>query len=117
MTKRKDNDNTSFFGRLEFVMVSVCLLWDENLTATERLLLGTILGLHFHTGYGCYASNSYLGKVLNLSNSRTSALLTKLKRLGYIEINFIRDQFSGKVCKRYITPLKYDIYYENWALD
>ena len=114
MAKNNDSDNTSFFGKLEFLMIGVVLLWEKDLNATERMLMGTILGLYHNSPGGCFASNAYLAQVLNLSNSRTSALLTRLKRKGYIKIEFARDLITGKVVKRYITPLKYNDIYDEW---
>lgn len=114
MAKNNDSDNTSFFGKLEFLMINVALLWEEELNATERMLMGTILGLYHNSPGGCFASNAYLAQVLNLSNSRTSALLTRLKRKGYIRIDFTREHMTGKVVKRYITPLQFNWVYSDW---
>lgn len=114
MSKDNNYDGTSFFGKLDFLMINVALLWEEDLNATERMLMGTVLGLHHNNDAGCFASNTYLARVLNLSKSRTSALLTKLKRKGYIKIGFVRDQYSGKVVKRYVIPLKYNEIYDDW---
>ena len=114
MAKNNDSDNTSFFGKLEFLMIGVVLLWEKDLNATERMLMGTILGLYHNSPGGCFASNAYLAQVLNLSNSRTSALLTGLKRKGYIKIGFVNDQYTGKVVKRYVIPLKFNEIYDDW---
>ena len=43
MSKNNDSDNTSFFGKLEFLMINVALLWEKELNATERMLMGTTL--------------------------------------------------------------------------
>ena len=110
-------DNKSCLGNLEFLVVCVMILHDKKLNATERLLMATILGLHWVGGYGCYASNAYLGTVVNLSNSRVSALLTQLSKKGYIKVHMERDAYTGKVIKRYIEPLSFEEDYEELMAD
>lgn len=57
---------------------------DERLTALEKIILIEIDSLDGEDG--CYASNEYLAKFCQCSQSKVSGAIAKLKRLGYIEV-------------------------------
>jgi len=78
-------------------------LWeDENLTRIERDALTEIL--HFDKGeLGCFASNNYFGKILQVSASRVSQVISSLKAKGYIDVEVTYKAGSKEVDRRTIT--------------
>lgn len=56
-----------------------------GLSKTEEHLLATIHALTGPAPKYCFASNEFLAKEMNLSESRVSFYITKLKRMGLIE--------------------------------
>lgn len=66
-------------------------IWlDERLTAIEKIILVEIDSLD--GANGCYASNEYLAKFCQCSQSKVSSAITKLKKLGYIRVK----SFDGR---------------------
>lgn len=63
---------------------------DERLTALEKIILIEIDSLD--SDNGCYASNEYLAKFCQCSQSKVSGAITKLRQLGYIRIK----SFDGR---------------------
>lgn len=63
---------------------------DERLTALEKIILIEIDSLDGENG--CYASNEYLAKFCQCSQSKVSSAITKLKKLGYIRVK----SFDGR---------------------
>lgn len=63
---------------------------DERLTALEKIILIEIDSLDGDDG--CYASNEYLAKFCQCSQSKVSSAITKLKKLGYIKVK----SFDGR---------------------
>lgn len=68
---------------------------DKNLSWTEKILLVEIDSLD--QGRGCYASNKYLAKFLQKSESRIANLICKLRKQGMVR----NRRFDGR--KRYIS--------------
>lgn len=73
-------------------------LFDERIQNELRLLL-LISSLSAKEGY-CYASNEYLGENLGKSKDWASSGVTKLKNLGYIEVEL--QKFGAVVTNRKI---------------
>ena len=73
-------------------------LFDERIQNELRLLL-LISSLSAKEGY-CYASNEYLGEKLGKSKDWASSGVTKLKNLGYIEVEL--QKFGAVVTNRKI---------------
>ncbi|WP_103576592.1 helix-turn-helix domain-containing protein [Campylobacter concisus] len=73
-------------------------LFDKRIENELRLLL-SISNLSAKTGY-CYANNEYLGELLGKSKDTISAGVTKLKNLGYIEVE--DTKFGAVVTNRKI---------------
>lgn len=67
---------------------------DERLTALEKIILIEIDSLDGKNG--CYASNEYLAKFCQCSQSKVSSAISKLKKLGYIRVK----SFDGR--KRFL---------------
>lgn len=57
---------------------------DERLTALEKIILVEIDSLDGEKG--CYASNEYLAKFCQCSQAKVSGAVSKLKKLGYVEV-------------------------------
>ena len=73
-------------------------LFDERIQNELRLLL-LISSLSAKEGY-CYASNEYLGEKLGKSKDWASSGVTKLKNLGYVEVEL--QKFGAVVTNRKI---------------
>lgn len=63
---------------------------DDRLTALEKMILIEIDSLDGDDG--CYASNEYLAKFCQCSQSKVSGAITKLRQLGYIRVK----SFDGR---------------------
>jgi DNA-binding Lrp family transcriptional regulator len=71
-----------------------------ELTKTEQFLLAMIDSLEEDAPNYCFASNAYLAKQMELSESRISFYLTKFKRMGLIEeVGFDGRRRRIKTCK------------------
>lgn len=79
---------------------------NRDLTPTEKFLLVEIDSLSKNGE--CFASNEHFAQFLHISKDRVSKLLTKLRRMGLIEIVLIYKQGSKEIEKRIITPLGAD---------
>jgi hypothetical protein len=70
-------------------------IWlDANLSITEKCLLVEIDSLD-NDDKGCFASNAYLGKFLNLSEKRIANMIVELKKRGYIKQVFFDGHNRG----------------------
>lgn len=72
------------YSSSQFLMLTYDILTDERLTDFERILYSAITGLCRKEGY-CWASNAYIAKMLNKSESRVIDSITKLVNLGYLK--------------------------------
>lgn len=77
-----------------------------GLTPTEQFLLSMIDSLEGDAPEYCFASNAYLAKKMDLSESRISYYITKFKRLELIE----EVEFNGR--RRRLRVLKHNWYRE-----
>lgn len=59
---------------------------DERINAIEKILLSEICSLDIEGSEGCYASNEYLAQFCQCSVTKISTGISKLARLGYIDI-------------------------------
>lgn len=69
----------------DFIVVPRIVLSDENLTSTDKLLMGLITSLTLKYDY-CFASNKYLADTLNTSKRTINYSLSKLKEKNLIKI-------------------------------
>ena len=76
-------------------------LLDKRIENELRLLL-LLSSLSAKEGY-CFASNDYLGEKLNKSTDTISAGITKLRKLGYIEVE--NEKFGSVIVNRKIRLL------------
>lgn len=58
---------------------------DKELNYSMIIILGLLNSLCRKNNY-CWATNKYIGEVVNLNDANTSKYINKLKELGYIEI-------------------------------
>ena len=58
---------------------------DKELNYSMIIILGLLNSLCRKNTY-CWATNKYIGEVVNLNDANTSKYINKLKELGYIEI-------------------------------
>jgi hypothetical protein len=87
-----------------FLQVWDYLLENEELDVSDVLLLSKVISLHT-TKDGCYMTNDYVANMLRLKNVETaSRRITKLQKLGYVELRFIPSPNNPKKTRRYIIP-------------
>lgn len=84
-----------------YAVIPAKILHDKRLTPTARLLYGTISALTQAEGY-CWASNSYLAEMYDLSADRVGRLIADLEKLGYIARETVRDPATNEVKARKI---------------
>ena len=103
---------------MDYVAISNVLLNDKNLKANERIIMGAVLSL-YENEKDIFGSNKFFSQLINLSESRTSSIISKLVSKKYLNIELHRDCFTGKVIRRYLFPgpvfddydEEYDTYY------
>lgn len=101
-------DNTEQKREFKGVWIPAEIWLNEELNIQERILLAEIDS--FEGSLGCFASNSYLGKIVRLSPSRVSGIISKLIKLGYVKSKLIYKAHSNEVEKRILKIDKIKIY-------
>ena len=87
-----------------FVQVWDYLLENDELDVSDVLLLSKVISLHL-TKDGCYMTNDYVSKMLRLKNVETaSRRITKLQKLGYVELRYVPSPTNPKKTNRFIIP-------------
>jgi len=80
------------------------IMLSNDLSSTAKILYGVISSLTNEKGY-CWASNDYLGSLLNISSKTASLLIKELSDYGYIqsnvEKNYKRKIFLGGITKMF----------------
>ena len=74
----------------------------QKIKANEKLLYAIITVLSNKEGY-CFASNSYLGNLLNAKPHTISKWVSHLKELGFVCLDIIRND-KGEIIQRRIYP-------------
>jgi hypothetical protein len=77
-----------------FIPADIFLI--KDLSLAEKILIVTILGLD--NGSGCYASNEYLSKFVQITPTSCSGIISNLKKSGLL---FEPKKFDGR--KRYLS--------------
>ena len=67
-----------------YIMIEKEVLLNNNLVAEEKLLYAYISALSNNDKKICYASNSYLGKLLNKSPRQIRRFISNLKKYNYV---------------------------------
>jgi len=71
-------------------------LWEaDQLSITEKCLLVEIDSLDNDPDRGCFASNDYLGKFLQLSAGRTANMISDLRKRGFVTQVFFDGRNRG----------------------
>lgn len=81
-----------------FIAVPRIILSDGNCSSTDKLIFGIINSLSFKKGY-CYANNKYFENLLGLSTKTISNSLSNLKKLKYIDIEYLGRKRIVRLCK------------------
>ena len=85
-----------------YAIIPSTVLFDTDLKANEKLLYAIIKVLSNKEGY-CFASNSYLGNLLNAQPHAISKWVSHLKEKGCVRLDLIRnDKFE--IIQRRIYP-------------
>lgn len=77
-----------------FIPADIFLI--KDLSLAEKILIVTILGLD--NGSGCYASNEYLSRFVQITPTSCSGIISNLKKSGLV---FEPKKFDGR--KRYLS--------------
>ena len=87
-----------------YAIIPSTVLFDTDLKANEKLLYAIIKVLSNKEGY-CFASNSYLGNLLNAQPHTISKWVSHLKEKGCVRLDLIRnDKFEIHLKNRFLTP-------------
>jgi Mn-dependent DtxR family transcriptional regulator len=80
-------------------------IWEhENLSPLEKILFAEIDS--FEGKNGCFASNSYLAKILKVSPGRISQMVSSLKEKGFISVKINYRVGTKEVSQRIIRIRK-----------
>ena len=85
-----------------YAIIPSTVLFNEKIKANEKLLYAVITVLSNKEGY-CYASNAYLGKLLNAQPHTISKWVSHLKELGFLCLDIIKND-KGEIIQRRIYP-------------
>ena len=85
-----------------YAIIPATVLFNEKIKANEKLLYAIITVLSNKEGY-CYASNNYLGRLLNAQPHTISKWVSHLKSLGFVCLDIIKND-KGEIIQRRIYP-------------
>jgi len=85
---------------IKHIEIPVEVVRDNSISSTSKVLMGLITTLSMKDGY-CYASNKYLGNILNVSIRTITSCLSSLKKRGFIYIRDIYNKRRIYVAKNY----------------
>ena len=106
--QNKEEAETNFFT-LPYIVIPVEVLFNSNLTSTEKILFGFINNLTYSTN-GCRASNKWLGRLLAVSKQTISNGIGKLKKWKYILVEYEQTADKRNVRRVFINPEYNNIY-------
>jgi len=78
------------------------ILFDQNITASERWLLSFIWNLD-KGPKKCYASNKYLADMMRTTEDSIKGMLKRLKQKGYINVS----KWDGRIRNMEVNMAKY----------
>ena len=90
--------------KLKGIWIPAKIILNKNLTTTEKLVLSIILYLSEKQKY-CFASNKYIGEIINVTSGRISKVVSKLKEKCYIKVKLNYKNGSKEVESRAIIPI------------
>lgn len=80
-------------------------VWEcRDLKIIDRIFLVEIMSLH--NAKGCFASNGYFAEFFSISKGRSSVIINKLLKNGYVTIEYTRLNGSLTIAKRVIKPTR-----------
>ena len=85
-----------------YAIIPATVLFNEKIKANEKLLYAIITVISNKEGY-CYASNGYLGRLLNAKPHTVSKWVSHLKELEFVCLDMIRND-KGEIIQRRIYP-------------
>ena len=85
-----------------YAIIPATVLFNEKIKANEKLLYAIITVLSNKEGY-CYASNTYLSRLLNAQPHTISKWVSHLKELGFVCLDIIKND-KGEIIQRRIYP-------------
>lgn len=71
-------------NQIEGLWIPIEILSNQNLSANEKLVLSIIKALD--KGQGCFASNTYIAKLVGLKSGTLSNMISSLKEKGFVEV-------------------------------
>ena len=74
-----------------YAVIPATVRYNKELKPAEKLLYGEVTALANKMGY-CYAQNKYFAELYNVTNTTVSKWLSHLNKLGYINIEIIRNE-------------------------
>lgn len=85
-----------------FIQVPVSLVSGKGLITTEKLVFGHIYTI-LNSNDKCFISNKKIGENIELSERSVSRAISKLKKVGLIDVHLIYKPDSKEIDKRYLT--------------
>ena len=90
-----------------YAIIPATVRYDNELKPAEKLLYGEITALANRNGY-CFAQNKYFAELYNVTNGTVSKWFSHLQRLGYINIEIIRNEKQEIIARHiYIEDIPY----------
>lgn len=101
--KRTNYTERNPFG-LPNIVIPAELLFNEELTNSEKILFGFLSNLSSNEQGYCWASNRYLGRLNNVRPETVSNMISKLCHLGYLRVEHEVRYDGTQVRKIWIDP-------------
>lgn len=84
-----------------FAIIPANVRYDQELTASAKLLYGEITALCNEKGY-CWATNAYFANLYGVTKTSISQWIQQLAKKGYITTELIRAEGTQEILHRYI---------------
>lgn len=94
------HDDSTLKRRCQGIWIPIEIWENERLTIQEKVLLTEIQS--FDHGEGCWASNNYFSKFLNLTKDRAGRLVSSLVQKGFVTSRCVYAEGSKQIVRRYL---------------
>lgn len=84
-------------------LIPAFILSRTDLSLSEKVLYGRILGLSDKNGY-CFSSNAWLGEQIGLAQGTVANMISRMAKRGLLRVEVIRGK-NNEVVERRIYPL------------
>ena len=91
MERRLDVNEDEEIKNNYYAVIPATVRYNKELKPAEKLLYGEVTALANKMGY-CYAKNKYFAELYNVTNTTVSKGLSHLNKLGYKNIEIIRNE-------------------------